>query len=68
MTDIHKCTKCLQEFDKEDPLFDIRVSRHIQGRHTHHYVKGQRPYQGNLMSKSMMGGMVIGNAEFVRVD
>jgi len=37
-----KCSLCDQTFNDNDPLIDIRKSRHELGRHTKHVVYSER--------------------------
>lgn len=62
-----ECSLCGQQFSAHDKDLKKRKERHVQGRHTHHSVFGQRPYQQKLISKSGMGGLIIGYVHWNRV-
>ncbi len=62
--DLQQCTLCDQEFDKNDSLYDVRVSRHIQGMHS----KDRVIYSERTGSPSTpMGNHTYGDAKFVPV-
>lgn len=64
---VFKCSRCPQVFKKYDMDLIIRILAHEKGRHTHHSVMGERPYQKHLMSKSGMGGLDIGPVEWTEI-
>lgn len=60
--DMHECTLCDQQFDSNDPLFDIRVGRHVLGMHS----KNRTIYSERTGSPSTpMGNHTYGDAKFV---
>ncbi len=62
---LQQCTLCDQEFDKNDSLYDIRVSRHIQGMHS----KDRTIFSERTGSPSKpMGNHTYGDAKFVPVS
>ena len=61
-SDMQECTLCDQQFDKNDPLFDIRISRHVLGMHS----KNRTIYSERTGSPSTpMGNHTYGDAKFV---
>jgi len=63
-SDMQECTLCDQQFDKNDPLFDIRISRHVLGMHS----KNRTIYSERTGSPSTpMGNHTYGDAKFVPV-
>jgi len=58
------CSRCGDEFSNDDPLFEERKKRHVEGRHTEHTTKGERPYQG-ILHQHGMGNLDIGIVKWI---
>lgn len=68
-----ECSRCGAEFSTHDSdgainlSFEYQKKRHVEGRHTAHTIKGERPqHNGQLFSKAM-GGLDIGPVTWITV-
>jgi len=59
-----KCNLCDQTFDNDDPLIDIRKSRHEMGRHNIHIVYSERD---GTKSKPM-GNFIYGKVVWIIIS
>lgn len=59
------CSRCGDEFSNDDPLFEERKKRHVEGRHTKHNVISER--DGLPVHNHGMGNIDIGKVDWITV-
>ena len=60
-----ECSRCGDKFSNDDPLFEERKKRHVEGRHTQHHVISER--DGSPIYGHGMGNLDIGEVKWITV-
>jgi len=60
-----ECSRCKFRIEGNDPDYDERKKRHVEGRHTAHKTKSER--DGSIISKGGMGNLDIGKVKWITV-